>query len=145
MERLPVGDRFTGKEPVQLSADPIPTGNEPLYSKEGVRIFDEGRGIQYTLRWGSSDKLVQWEDYFKGVQHLAVRYNVKTSLGVTEAWRDPSIEEMVRFVRIAMRDIPDNTRVSILCEQVKIRIEQQAKAADTRSKELRSLSEHLFT
>ncbi|KKR50571.1 MAG: hypothetical protein UU81_C0051G0006 [Microgenomates group bacterium GW2011_GWC1_41_8] len=129
--------------------DEIPDMFEPLdleVESLNLRVRSGRRGIEYHLPYAHTARIASWEDRrdvpdgMDGVLRLAV-YEEKN-----EEWavyREPTMKEMVTFLRVTRDAIPDDPWTHVLEAQVRSRINKQTQAAKEQVRKLRELSDSI--
>ena len=133
---------FTTEDGAQITDEPVPTGSEDLNHDEEARnvfLHTNGQGVEYRLDHATSARIMSWED--NGVLRLAVAETVN---GNWPVYRNPTIEEMVRFVRVVSWAVGDKPVTNVLRAQVEARLIRQAKAAQHRTSSLYALAHTLY-
>lgn len=132
---------FTAEGPTVLSVEPIPNAHEYLNLESEaakIKVWENGRGFEYDLPTKNLARIQSWEK--GGIIRLAI---AEAKDGNWPVYREPTLEEMVRFIRVATYAMPNNPLTNILKAQVEARINKQAKSAEERAGTLRKLSSSL--
>lgn len=133
---------FTAQGEVQITTEPVPTGSEDLNLDEEARnvfFMPDGKGVEYLLDHATLARITSWDD--KGVLRLAV---AERKDGNWPVYREPTIEEMVRFLRVVSWKVGDRPVTNVLRAQVEARLIGQAKAAQHRISSLYTLVHTLY-
>ena len=132
------GLEFTTQNSTKLSLESVPITSDPLdleTESKNLRVWGNGNGFEYNLPVSDLARIQSWEDE-GGTIRLAVVEKVD---GNWPVYRNPTLAEMVRFVRVARYTMPDTPQTNILTAQVEARIYKQAKATEERANALREL------
>lgn len=132
---------FTAEGRRALSLDPIPDVYERLDLESeatNIKVWENGKGFEYHLSSGNLARIQSWAD--GASLRLAV---AEEKDGHWPVYREPTLTEMVTFLRVAMFAMPDTSRTNILGAQVVARINRQSDAAEERARALRELSASL--
>ena len=139
-ERL--GDLYTANSFKNLSVEPVPSAAESIdfaAEAENISVWRNGRGFEYHLEPENLTRIASWEDK-EGVLRLAVAEMVD---GNWPVWREPTLAETVKFLRVASYAMPGTPYTSVLRAQVEARIISQQEASQERISKLQSLSDFL--
>lgn len=135
------GLEFTAEGKTVFSFDAIPDMYERLdleAEATNIKVWENGKGFEYLLPSGNLARIQSWED--GRILRLAV---AEEKDGNWPVYREPTLTEMVNFLRVAMFAMPNTPRTNVLRAQVEARINRQADTAEETAKALRELSASL--
>jgi hypothetical protein len=144
MERI-TGMQFTGKDAVELSTERVPNIDDHIdleAEAENFSVLPNEKGLMLHLPYEDLARIQLWKDE-GGILRLAVLEN-KGSNWPTP--REPTLEEMTKFVRVANSIMPPNDALTFTLEtQVYERLNNQAKASEQRTTDLHKLAEGVLS
>ena len=140
MERFLKND-FTVDEYSGCLTEPLPDADGFLnldIEAARVKVWETNNGFEYHLPYGDLARIQLWKD--GKVMRLAVAEKID---GTWPVYREPTLREMVNFVRVAQYALPDSFLTDDLTIEVKQRIFKQADTAEMRGILLRRLGFYL--